>query len=106
MTVGRDLCKAGGNESTFHKQVVILDMSFQQVLKTGQACFTHTHTHKFLFQLLMLSISLKNHPSSRHELASKMESISSTLPVSRDGCKDYFPLPCLPGVCPAQQTSR
>lgn len=43
MTIGRDLCKAGGNESTFHKQVVILDMSFQQVLKTGQACFTHTH---------------------------------------------------------------
>lgn len=27
-------------ESTFHKRTVILDMSFQQVLKTGQACFT------------------------------------------------------------------
>lgn len=66
-------------QSTFHKRVVILDMSFQQVLKTGQACFTPK---------ISLAVAnaqhLKTHPSSRHELASKMESISSTLPVSRD----------------------
>lgn len=38
MVVGRDLCKAAGNSP--HNRAVILDMSFLQVLKTGQACFT------------------------------------------------------------------
>jgi len=68
-------------------------MLLQQVLKTGQACFT-----------LKISVAvadaqhLKTHPSSHHNLASKMESISNALPASRDDQKDYFPLMCLLGV--------
>lgn len=46
------------------------------------------HHQNLLWWLLTLSISHKPPVPPRHELASEMESIPSTLPVCRDGRED------------------
>lgn len=84
-------CKAGGHSLHF-KNFGSVTANWASLFITKTFCGSCS-----------CSASLKNHPSPRHELASKMESIPSTLPVCRDGWEDCSW--CLLGVGPAQKTS-